>query len=63
MANYEQVRVNGFNAGEIVATTFLTGTNMLAGDSSFSDEEINAHVSPLFEQTFMSESRILAALQ
>ena len=62
MANYEQVRLNGFNAGENVATRFLTGTNMLDADSHFSDEQNHAHVSPLFEQTFMSESKILAAL-
>lgn len=62
MGNYENVRVNGFNAGENLVTRLLTGTNMLDGDSSFDDEQNHAHVSPLFEQTFMSESRILAAL-
>jgi hypothetical protein len=62
MANYEQVRVNGFNAGENLITRLLLGTNMLDGDSSFSDSETHAHVSPVFEQTFMSESKILAAL-
>jgi hypothetical protein len=62
LANYEQVRVNGFNAGENLITRFLLGTNMLDGDSHFSDTENHAHVSPMFEQTFMSESKILAAL-
>jgi hypothetical protein len=62
MANYEQVRLNGFNAGENLVTRFLLGTNMLDGDSHFSDSSNHAHVSPVFEQTFMSESRILAAL-
>jgi hypothetical protein len=62
MANYEEARVNGFNAGENLVTRFLLGTNMLDGDSTFSDSKNHAHVSPLFEQTFMSESKILAAL-
>ncbi len=62
MANYEQVRVNGFNAGENLATRILLGTNMLDADSSFADTQTHAHVSPVFEQTFMSESKILAAL-
>jgi len=62
MANHEEVRVFGFNAGETVVTRFLTGTNMLDGDSSFSDTQRHTHVSPVFEQTFMSESKILAAL-
>jgi hypothetical protein len=35
---------------------------MLAGDSHFSDTERHAHVSPMFEQTFMAESRVLSAL-
>ena len=62
LANYEQARLHGFNAGENVATRFLTGTSMLDGDSTFADSETHAHVSPLFEQTFMSESKLLAAL-
>ncbi|QDT53430.1 hypothetical protein Pan44_14470 [Caulifigura coniformis] len=62
MANYEEVRLNGFNAGENLGTRILLGTNMLDGDSRFSDSETHAHVSPVFEQTFMSESKILAAL-
>lgn len=62
MANYEEVRVNGFNAGETVVTEFLTGTNMLDGDSSFEDTERHAHVSPLFETSINAESRVLASL-
>lgn len=62
LANYETIRVNGFNAGETVVTEFLTGTNMLEGDSRFDDTKRNAHVSPVFEQTFMAESRVLSAL-
>ncbi len=62
LANHEEARVHGFNAGENVATRFLLGTNMLDGDSTFSDSATHTHVSPLFEQTFMAESRVLAAL-
>jgi hypothetical protein len=62
MANHEEVRVFGFNAGETVVTRFITGTNMLDGDSTFDDTQRHTHVSPVFEQTFMSESKILAAL-
>lgn len=62
LANYEDVRVFGFNAGETVVTRFFTGTNMLDADSSFTDSQTHAHVSPLFEQTFMAESKVLAAL-
>jgi hypothetical protein len=62
LANHETIRVNGFNAGETVVTEFLTGTNMLDADSRFSDTERNSHVSPVFEQTFMAESRVLSAL-
>ncbi|MBX3444442.1 MAG: hypothetical protein KF774_18730 [Planctomyces sp.] len=62
MANHEEVRVRGFNAGETVITQFVTGTSMLDGDSSFSDTERHTHVSPLFETSINAESRVLAAL-
>jgi hypothetical protein len=62
MANYEQIRINGFNAGENVVTQFLLGTNMLAGDSRFEDTATHAHVSPLFEGSINADSRVLAEL-
>jgi hypothetical protein len=62
LANHETIRLNGFNAGETVVTQVLLGTTMLDGDSRFEDVKRNSHVSPVFEQTFMAESRVLSAL-
>jgi hypothetical protein len=62
MANYEQIRISGFNAGENVATEFILGNNMLTGDSSFYDRASHAHVSPLFEGSINAESKVLGEI-
>jgi hypothetical protein len=62
LANVQKVQVSGVNAGETVGTEFVTGTNMLEGDSSFRDSQNTVHLSPMLETSINADSRILAAL-
>ena len=60
MGNQENYRQSGNNIGdEMGLLLFGNGLDMLATDARFSSKRTVSHVSPLFEQTFMAEMKIL----
>ena len=60
MANREDYRQFGNNIGDQQGLLlFSNGLDMLATDARFQSRRTVTHVSPLFEQTFMAEMKIL----
>ncbi len=60
MGNQENYNQSGNNIGdELGLLLFSNGLDMLATDARFNSKRTVSHVSPLFEQTFMAEMKIL----
>lgn len=62
MANYSNLSLNGNNIGEVFATEFVYGINMLNEDARFATKANHSRVSPMFEQTLAVDAKIFEAL-